>query len=127
MLVKGIIDKTVYTINENDSIEKALKMMTDLKINGMPVVNSEDKLVGIVVKADIFRFMIAPGHYSSCPVEWVMTKSVVTAQADDDILDVSNKLRENNILAMPVLENEKVVGFITIEKLLDYFLKLQTS
>lgn len=127
MLVKDIIDKTVYTINENDSIEKTLKMMTDLKINGMPVVNSEDKLVGIVVKADIFRFMIAPGHYSSCPVEWVMTKSVLTAEADDDILYVSNKLRENNILAMPVLENEKVVGFITIERLLDYFLKLQAS
>lgn len=126
MRVSDIIDSNVHVIYVNDAIEKALNTMTKLKINGMPVVDSNDKLVGIVVKADIFRFMIAPGHYSTCPVEWVMTKPVISVQADEDVLAVTNKLRKHNIVAMPVLDNEKVIGLITIENLLDYYVGLQS-
>lgn len=127
MLVKNIINSNIYTVNVSDSIEKALQMMTELKLNGVPVVDSEDRLVGIVVKADIFRFLIAPGHYGTCPVEWVMTKSVVTVKPDENVLNVAKKLREHNIVAMPVVKNEKVLGLITIEKLLDYFLNLEAA
>ncbi|MHC1682011.1 MAG: CBS domain-containing protein [Clostridiaceae bacterium] len=127
MKVENIIDTKVRTINVNDSVEKALELMTNLKINGMPVINDDGNLVGIVVKADIFRFMIAPGHYGSCPVEWVMTKSVVTTKPDEDVIKVANKLRKHNIDGIPVVENKKVVGFITIEKIVDYLLDLEEA
>ena len=86
------------------------------------VVNDDKKLVGMIVKADIYRFMIAPGHYDSCPVEWVMSKSVITAQSDEDLLTVAKRLRENNILAMPVVDKDEVIGVISLEDLLDYFI-----
>lgn len=127
MRVGNIIDPKVHTINVNDSIEKALELMTNLKINGMPVVNNDNKLVGIVVKADIFRFMIAPGHFGTCPVEWVMTKSVITTSPDEDVIKVANRLRENNIDGIPVIEDNIVTGFITIEKVVDYLLDLQEA
>ncbi len=122
MRIDSIIKKNFHTINVNDTIDKALAMMHELRINGMPVVDSNNALVGMVVKADIYRFMIHPGHYVSCPVEWVMSKSVILAQPDEDISIVAKRLRKNDIVAMPVVENEKIVGMITIENLLDYFL-----
>ena len=122
MKISSIIKRNFYTINVNDPIDKALELMDKVKINGMPVVNDNNGLVGMIVKADIYRFMIHPGHYVSCPVEWVMSKSVIQAQSDEDLITVSKRLRENDIIAMPIVENEKIIGVISIEDLLDYFL-----
>ena len=92
MKINSIIKQNFHTINVNDPIDKALDMMDKFDINGMPVVNDKDALVGMVVKADIYRFMIHPGHYVSCPVEWVMSKEVILAQSDEDLLVVANTI-----------------------------------
>ena len=122
MKISSIIKRDFYTISVNDPIDKALELMDKRNINGMPVVDDNGALVGMVVKADIYRFMIHPGHYVSCPVEWVMSKSVILAQSNEDIITVANRLRHNDIITMPVVENEKIVGIINLEDLLDYFL-----
>jgi len=125
MKISSIIKPNFHTINVNDTINQALDLMDKLNVNGMPVVDNKEKLVGMVVKADIYRFMIHPGHYVSCPVEWVMSKSVIVAQSDEEVITVSKRLRENDIITMPVVENEKIVGVINIEDLLDYFLRAE--
>jgi len=71
--------------------------------------------------------MVQPGHYVSCPVEWVMSKSVILAQFDEDLLTVAKRLRQNDIIAMPIVEDEKIVGIISIEDLLDYFINIDTQ
>lgn len=124
MKINSIVKQNFHSVNVNDTIDKVLDLMDKLNINGMPVVNDKDNLVGMVVKADIYRFMIHPGHYVSCPIEWVMTKSVILAQADEDLLTVAKRLRKNDIIAMPVVENEKIIGMISIEYLLDYFINI---
>lgn len=125
MKINSIIKQNFHTINVNDTIDKALDLMDKLNINGMPVVDDNDTLVGMVVKADIYRFMIHPGHYVSCPVEWVMSKSVILAQSHEELVTVARRLRQNDIIAMPVVENGKIIGTISIEDLLDYFLNLE--
>ena len=124
MKINSIIKQNFHTINMNDPIDKALAAMDKFDINGMPVVNDNEALVGMVVKADIYRFMIHPGHYVSCPVEWVMSKSVILAQSDEDLLIVAKRLRQNDIVSMPVVENDKIIGIISIEDLLDYFINI---
>ncbi|MBN7572858.1 CBS domain-containing protein [Clostridium sp. 2-1] len=122
MKISSIIKPNFHTINVNDTIDKALDFMDKLNINGMPVVDDKEIVVGMIVKADIYRFMIHPGHYVSCPVEWVMSKSVISAQSDEDLLTVAKRLRENDIITMPVIEDGKIVGVINIDDLLDYFI-----
>ena len=123
MDIKSIINKEKHTIKVNDSIDIALEIMDKFHINGMPVIDDKDNLVGMVVKADIYRFMISPGHYETCPIEWVMSKSVILAKANEDVITTAKRLRENNIVSMPVLEDNKIIGTITLENCLDYFLK----
>lgn len=124
MKINSIIDQKFYTINMNDSIDEALNSMDKFNLNGMPVVDNNDILVGMVVKADIYRFMIQPGHYVSCPVEWVMSKSIILAQSDEDLFIVAKRLRKNNIISMPVVKDDKIIGTISIEDLLDYFVNI---
>jgi len=127
MKINSIVKQNFHAIYVNDPIDKALELMDEFNINGMPVVNDKDALVGMVVKADIYRFMIHPGHYVSCPVEWVMSKSVIQAQSTEDLSTVAKRLLKNDIIAMPVVENEKIVGMISIEDLLDYFVNIETQ
>jgi CBS domain-containing protein len=125
MNISNILKHNPIALKVNDNIDKALKLMDKFDLNGMPVIDDKEVLVGMVVKADIYRFMITPGHYEDCPVDWVMSKSIILAQADEDIIVVAKRLRKNNIISMPVVENEKLVGIISIENLLDYYIELE--
>ncbi|NLM27459.1 MAG: CBS domain-containing protein [Clostridiaceae bacterium] len=127
MQIKDIMKKDFLSVKEDDLIEKVLDIMRESKINSLPVVNSNGLLAGIVVKADIFRFMIQPGHYDSCPVDWVMSKNVLTISPDSSIKEAAKKLLDNHIVAMPVLDNDKLVGMITIEELLAYYMENDNS
>lgn len=122
MNIADIIKLAPHTVNVNDTIVTALALLHSSKLNGVPVVDNDKNLVGMVVKADIYRFMIQPGHYDSCPVEWVMSKSVIIAQSDEDLITVAKRLRDNSIIAMPVVDKDEVIGIISIEDLLDYFI-----
>ncbi|GFP74854.1 CBS domain-containing protein [Clostridium fungisolvens] len=125
MNISNILKPNPITLKVNDDIDKALKLMDEFDLNGMPVIDDNEVLVGMVVKADIYRFMVTPGHYEDCPVDWVMSKSIILAQANEDIVVVAKRLRKNNIISMPIVENEKLVGIISIEDLLDYYIGLE--
>ena len=122
MKVKDIMNTDVITVKPSDTVGKALQIMKDKKVNGTPVVNDRNILLGIVVKADIYRFLIQPGHYEDCPIEWVMTKEVVRAYPDEDIIEAAKRLRSNNVIALPVVEGDYLVGIVSIEDIVDYFI-----
>lgn len=123
MEVREIMKSPVISVTPDETIGKALEIMHRENINGMPVLDKDGQLVGIVVRSDIYRFLIDPGHYKSCPVEWVMTKDVIRAYAHEDIKVVAKRLREKDVVALPVVEGDKVVGIISIEDFVDYFIK----
>jgi len=127
MKIKDIMKKDFISVKEDDLIEKVLDIMRESKVNSLPVVDSSGLLTGIVVKADIFRFMIQPGHYDSCPVDWVMSKKVLTVSPETGIKEAARKILDNHIIAMPVMDNDKLVGMISIEELLSYYIDNDNS
>lgn len=122
MRISEIMKRDIITIQDDETIGTALEKMSSMRVNGAPVVNRMGKLVGMIVKADIYRFLMTPGHYEKCPVEWVMSKKVITATVDEDVLTVGRRLRSNHIIAMPVMDEDNVAGIISIEDILDFFI-----
>ncbi len=129
MKIREIMKSPVIVIRPDETVDRALDIMNQEKVNGTPIVDENNRLVGMIVKADIYRFLMDPGHYKSCPVEWVMTKEVIKAHADEEILDVAKRLRDYNIIALPVVEgdNDEVVGIISFEDILDYYIEQQMN
>jgi CBS domain-containing protein len=123
MKIYKLMKQNFVSVRPGDTIEDALAKMSSMKVNGAPVVDRNGKLVGMIVKADIYRFLITPGHIEKCPVEWVMSKDVITASVDEEVLTVARRLRKNNIIAVPVLEGDIVRGVISIEDILDFYIK----
>lgn len=122
MKINEIMQKNIIRLSPEDDIKKALEVMEVNKINGAPVVDKGSKLVGIIVKADIYRFLIEEGHYDTYPISSIMTKNVVSSNADDEVVEAARKLIDKNIVAIPVVEEEKVIGIVSMENIIKHFI-----
>ena len=108
------------TLSENATVGDALKLMEQFKIGGIPIVNAENKLIGILTNRDL-RFETDKRR----PVYEVMTKEhLVTAPAGTNLNQARDILQGYKIEKLPVVDdNNTLVGLITykdIMKLQDY-------
>lgn len=123
-MISNIMRTDIVRLKSDDVLSKALDVMREHNVNGAPVVDSQGKLIGMIVKADIYRFLMEEGHYDTCPVEWVMTKNVIIAHKDEEILDAAKRIRKNNIIAVPVINNDNFVeGTVSLEDIVDYIIR----
>lgn len=98
------------TISKNETVEDALSLMKKYKIGGIPVVNNDDKLIGIVTNRDL-RFE----KRLKKKIDDVMTKeNLVTTSQSIDLENAADILQEHKIEKLPVVDDEyKLVGLIT--------------
>lgn len=103
------------TVDENAIIGDALKLMAEYKIGGIPVINNDNKLRGIVTNRDL-RFE----KELHKKVKEVMTsKNLVTANEDVDLKKAENILQKFKIEKLPVVDKENsLVGLITFKDII---------
>ncbi|MDD3225035.1 MAG: CBS domain-containing protein [Clostridium sp.] len=123
MKTKELMKKNYISVREDETLHNTLKIMNEKKVNNVLVVDSDSNLEGIIVKADVYRFLVENGHYDTYPVKIVMTSNVIVSTQDEEIEKSALRLRENNIMAIPVVDGKKILGLIDLETVVDYFLK----
>ena len=112
-IVKRAENGMIYdpvVIRRGSTVKDALDMMAEYHIGGIPVVDDEDHLVGIVTNRDL-RFE----RRLDRKVDDVMTsENLVTTHMRTDLSDAAQILQENKIEKLPVVDSEnKLVGLIT--------------
>ena len=109
MLENGMIYDPV-TIKRGRTVGDALNMMSEYHIGGIPVVDDENKLVGIVTNRDL-RFEQNPDR----KIDEVMTsENLVTTHQQTDLSAAAKILQENKIEKLPVVDKDgRLVGLIT--------------
>jgi len=61
--VSDLLDENLVTINENEDLAKAASLMINYKISGIPVLDSQEKLIGVISKTDIVKaFSLVAAH-----------------------------------------------------------------
>ena len=115
----GMIQDPV-TLHEDATIGDALQIMKEYSIGGIPVINSGNKLVGIITNRDL-RFQKELGR----SVQEVMTRdNLVTAPQGTDLLKAEEILQNYKIEKLPVVDSDgKLIGLITykdIQKFKNY-------
>jgi len=123
MTIQNSMIRKIHILKTTEPVEEAIELFKDLNVHAAPVVDENDKLVGIVTKSNLYEFLTRPGHYKSCPISWLMSNDIITADINESIRDVAKRLRTNHIFSLPILDGEKVVGLITVENILDYLLE----
>ena len=112
-IVKRAENGMIYdpvTIKRGRTVGDALNMMSEYHIGGIPVVDDENKLVGIVTNRDL-RFEQNPDR----KIDEVMTsENLVTTHQQTDLSAAAKILQENKIEKLPVVDKDgRLVGLIT--------------
>jgi acetoin utilization protein AcuB len=122
MLVMNWMSKTVVTVDINDSMKDAIKLLKENDVNMLPVME-KGKLVGVLTDRDVKRSSASDATtleihellflISKIKVKDIMTKDPVTVPPDYTIEETAQVLLEKNISGVPVMDKKKVIGVIT--------------
>lgn len=115
--VKDVMQRTVVTVDADDTIEFVAYKLYKYRVNALPVVNQENKLCGIVSRSDIFRSIIEMmGMNRNC--------LRITIEAPDKVgvvAEISNIMKEDgiNIISLVTKQNGDGTAEITIRAALN--------
>lgn len=121
MHVKDIMSREVFSVDKDQNITDALKILKKHNISRLPVVNTNNdnikELVGIMTERDIARRLgssrygnLAPSHFH---ISTVMTTHPITAESTKNIGAAARLMIENNIGGIPVVDDGEIKGMVT--------------
>ncbi len=115
MQVKEIMTTNIAALAPDNTVMDAAKAMKEHNIGCMPVCEPGGKVTGIVTDRDIVvRNLAENGDAKTTLVKDIMTKNVITAEADMDINTAADLMAKHKIRRLPVLQNGSIIGMIAI-------------
>lgn len=133
--VKEVMTKNVVTVSENDNIRSVVLKMRKKGITGVPVMDQAGEVLGVFSETDMLNQLpdilndadkiplIDVQELTNPPVKNVMGKPPLTVGPDDMLKDVAKIILENYIHRLPVLENGKLVGIVSLGDLLKSYIE----
>jgi CBS domain-containing protein len=123
---KDIMTKNVITVNRNASIYDAITTLVEHHVTGLPVVDEDMTVVGIISEKDMLKKLYDVEDRAG-KVDNFMTRSVVTFDHEDSIMEICNCFIHNQFRRVPILDHGKVVGIISRADIINYMLKLKSK
>jgi len=123
LLEKG---STIYSITKQQTVQKAITLMSEHRIGCLVVLDAEEKLAGIISERDYCRKVILMGRSShGTRVSEIMTESVITVSPDQSLRETMEIMTNNRIRHIPVLEDGNIVGLLSIGDVVKWVLAEQ--
>ncbi|MGO4440177.1 CBS domain-containing protein [Rhizobium sp. RAF56] len=149
MLICEIMTRNPITVKASAPIAEAANVMLEHSISGLPVVNDDGVLVGVVSEGDFLRraeldterrrsrfleFLASPGklaneyvHAHGRQVDQVMTSPVVTISPWSPIAEAVEQMERNDVKRLLVVEDEQLVGVVARSDLLRALVRMLPS
>lgn len=123
MKIKSLMASDPITITENASIQEAISLMQDNHIRHLPVVASENRLVGLVTLSELREGLI-PSMVGDVQLNDLMIADPITVSPDEDIEQAALLIYQHKVGGMPVLKKNRLVGIITATDILRAFIDM---
>lgn len=131
--VTEIMTKNVLTLSIKDNLEDAEELFKKNKIRHVPITAGK-KILGMLSYTDLMRISFADAIgddeldvdttvYNMFSIEQVMAKDVVSVTSKTTIQEVAEFLSKKEFHALPVVENDELVGIVTTTDLITYLLE----
>jgi CBS domain-containing protein len=119
-------DRKIWTMTKDQSVRQALILMSENNIGAIIIVDDNDFPTGIFSERDYARKIILKGKSSKDTLlDEVMTKELITITSVCKIDYCMKIMNEKRIRHLPVLENQKIIGIISIGDVLKIMMKEQ--
>ncbi|PIB32857.1 CBS domain-containing protein [Gaetbulibacter sp. 5U11] len=130
--VSDIMTKNVITLNTTDDLEKAENLFKLHNIRHIPVVSGE-AIIGMLSYTDLLRISFADATdeldsdvdtvvYNMFTIEQVMAKNLISVSSSTTIKEVAELLSKKEFHALPVVDNNVLVGIVTTTDLINYLI-----
>lgn len=135
MFVRDRMSSPATTVTPNTPYQEALRLMRERKFRRLPVVDADQKLVGIVSERDLLHASPSPAtslsvwemNYllSKLKVEQLMTSKVVVVSPDTPLEEAARLMVEHRVGGLPVVDPQhRVVGVITETDIFKAFVEM---
>lgn len=121
---KDIMTRDVITVKTDTPIYEAMEFVAKYNISGIPVVNDDMSLLGILSEKDMINLLHTPEDYEAKTVNDFMTQPALYFEENESLLDVCDFLKKNVFRRVPITSKGKLVGIISIKDVIKYILQL---
>jgi len=119
---KDIMSTDVVSVLPDTPGTRAVELLIENDITGLPVVEPSGRLVGIVTEKDLIGVLCGQDAPSGTARDY-MTENVISFDEDDDIIAICECLISNHLRRVPILADGKLVGIISRRDLIKYIME----
>jgi CBS domain-containing protein len=109
MIARDIMTSNVCTIRPEASAQEAAQLLSQKRISGLPVVNPDGKIIGIVTEADI----ISKVNQEGLLVADIMSHEVIAVDEETSVSEIASLLTKQRIKRVPVVQKGRLVGIVS--------------
>jgi CBS domain-containing protein len=122
--VKDIMTKDVVSVKQETPIYEAMGIMRKKDITGMPVIEDDMTLVGVITEKDVLRFFYEDEEEKNKTVGMFMTRPAVSYKENENLRNVCDFMMINYFRRVPVVSKKgKLVGIVSRPDIIDYILE----
>jgi CBS domain-containing protein len=127
---RDIMTKNVITVQEDTPIDKAVELLAEMDITGMPVVDKNKRLLGIITEQDVMHLfhdesslLYGNPEEQDKKVSDFMSTPVIFFDENESVMDVCLCLKNYHFRRVPVTSEGKVIGLISRQDIIKYVLQ----
>jgi CBS domain-containing protein len=127
LTAKDIMTKHIISVKANTPIYDVLELIAKHDISGLPVVDDDLTLIGIISEKDVLSLFYDSEEDSNQTVNDFMTQPPLFFDANESLLDVCDFLKKNVFRRVPITSKGKLVGIISIRDVIEYIIQLRSE
>jgi len=120
---RDVMNRNVISVKKDTHIFEAVELMVSNSVSGLPVVNDDLTIAGILSEKDAVVLFYTNKDDESKTVDDFMTHHPVFFEENESLLAVCDFLTKNIFRRVPITSNGKLVGIISVQDVLDSVLK----
>ncbi|MDT8303807.1 MAG: CBS domain-containing protein [Sedimentisphaerales bacterium] len=122
--VEDVMTRDVITVKQDTPIYEAMVIMRKNNITGMPVIDDDMNLVGVITEKDVLRLFGGNEDKNNTTVGSFMTRPAVSYRGDESLQSVCDFMLVNYFRRVPVVSKKgKLIGIISRPDIIDYIIE----
>ncbi len=127
LMVRHVMLRNIVTTDSKTSIRAAIKTLNEKHIGSLLITDGDQQCIGIFTERDVIR-VVAQSVNLDTPIETAMTSNVITIGEEASLEEAKRMIVTHAVRHLPVVNGQgKLVGLLSVRKLLDEFFGLRPS